>query len=151
LPAPVGPTSAASCLPRLDAQVDALDRRPLRAGVGEGDVAQLDHALHPLRRERAGRGRLAELGLEVEVGEDALQHRERGPDLDHVVEELADRPEQPSLQRGEGNDRAGADRVAAVAKRQRGHQEDACRRRREEDPHPGPEDAPVDPRDRLQP
>src|SRR5690349_22390590 len=59
------------------------------------------HDALPISRRR----RLAQLGLEVEVAEDAVEDRERRADVDHVVEQLADRPEEPRLQRREGDDR----------------------------------------------
>jgi hypothetical protein len=64
-------------------------------------VVELDEPTGAPGGERMRAGRLAQLRLEVDVGVDALEHRERGADLDRVAEELADRPEEPSLERRE--------------------------------------------------
>ena len=53
-------------------------------------------------------GRVDDLGVQLEVLEDPVEQRERALDLDLDVEQLAEREEQPALERREGDDVAGA-------------------------------------------
>ena len=72
-------------------------------------------AAHRGRVERHRIGRIGDLVLQLEVLEDAVEERERALDLDLDVEQLAEREEEPALQRGEGDD--GADRWRAGRRR----------------------------------
>ena len=126
LPAPLGPTSAASWPGRMSrstpssvhsrgagrarrARWDAAD---VRSGPRSGtDVRQ---ARRPRRRLRAQRDRVRSVGdlrRHVEVLEDAVEQRHGRLDLGGDLQHRPDREEQPRLQRGEGDDRPGGDRV----------------------------------------
>ena len=56
-------------------------------------------------------GRVGDLRLQVEVLEDAVEQRQRALHLDLDVEQLAEREEEPRLERGEGDDVADRGRV----------------------------------------
>ena len=67
------------------------------------------HVAADLRRiEGAGAGAVGDLDRQVEVLEDAVEEGQRALDLDLDVEELAEREEEPALQRREGDDVADA-------------------------------------------
>ena len=59
------------------------------------------------RVERDRVGRVDDLGVHLEVLEDPVEEGERALDLDLDVEQLAEREEQPALERRERDDRAG--------------------------------------------
>ena len=78
-------------------------------GVGEGDVAEAHPALDRVPAAGpAASGLSRDLRLHVEVLEDAVEERQRALHLDLHVEQLAQREEEPRLQRGEGHDVADA-------------------------------------------
>ena len=68
--------------------------------------------------ERHGVRRVDDLRVEVEVLEDPVEQRERALDLDLDVEQLAEREEQPALERRERDDVAGGRRVRVAVGRQ---------------------------------
>ena len=91
----------------------AAPRRPWRrapAGrdglgrVAEGDVAEADPAADRGRVEGHRVGRVDDLGIHLEVLEDPVEQGQRALDLDLDVEQLAEREEQPGLERREGDD-----------------------------------------------
>ena len=97
-------------------------RRPLRrsappaprSGTRRG-AARPGRGSAPARASaRPGRRRCR---AQVEVLEDPLEQRERGLHLDRRLQHLADREQQPRLQRREGDDRARASRFGVPATR----------------------------------
>ena len=80
----------------------------VRRPVAERHVAEADAARDRVRLERHGVGSVRDLRREVEVLEDAVEQRERALQLDLDVEQLAQREEEPALERREGDDVADA-------------------------------------------
>ena len=62
------------------------------------------------RVQRDGIGRVDDLRVHLEVFEDPVEQGQRALDLDLDVEQLAEREEQPALERREGDDRTGGRR-----------------------------------------
>ena len=107
---------------RARAPVGRASRRPSRrpAPRGRGSMARPRSGSGTRRRgsgtwPRIGRGssgdrvgRIDDLGVHLEVLEDAVEERQRALDLDLHVEQLAEREEEPALERREGDDVADA-------------------------------------------
>ena len=96
-------------------------------------MAQRDLAAHLVRRERPRALGVDDVVRQVEVLEDALEERERRLHLDRGLQHLADREQQPGLQRGERDDRARAQvRVPGDQVDQRGRDREEGLHEREE-------------------
>ncbi len=106
-------------MPAGTVEVDAA-QRPASSLVLEPDVLEAHLAAHVAELAAA----LAQVDRQVEVLEHALEQRHRGLDVDADAEQRLDRPEQPRLQRREGDQRADRDRARGQAGEQvheRGH------------------------------
>ena len=90
-----------------------------RRRVVERDVLEADLAAHRRAVHRDRIGRIDDLGVHLEVLEDPVEQRQRALDLDLDPEQLTEREEEPALERGEGDDRAGRRRVGAAVGGQR--------------------------------
>ena len=88
---------------------------------------------HVGRLERHRVGRVDDLGLHLEVLEDPVEQGERALDLDLDVEQLAEREEQPALERGERDDVADGRRRRVALDREIAGQPVHERRRDAED------------------
>ncbi len=117
--------------------------RQLHGGrrVAEGHVAEAHVAAHADRVERHRIRRVGDLVRHLQVLEDPVEQGQRALDLDLDVEQLAEREEEAALQRGEGHDRADADRRVALDDQRAGQQVDERRRDAEEDADHGEEPA----------
>ena len=114
------PTASA---PAASGRVGAASRRrpattaPRR--VAEADVAEADAGPRTAARSRAtASGASTISGSSLEVLEDAVEQRERALDLDLDVEQLAEREEQPRLERRERDDVADRRRGRVALDRQ---------------------------------
>ena len=144
MPAPLGPRGRQ--LARLHLERQPVERQApvavegggvdrgtaLRVSEGDGVERHAPLDLSGIERDRIGS---VDVGLEVEILEDALEQRQRGLDLHGHPQQLDDREEQTRLERGEGDDRARADRLPAAVEAQSRDQVDDGRRDAEERLH----------------
>src|ERR1700733_14233583 len=139
LPAPLGPTIAASC-PGFTSKLTSSIAQSRRISLGTGSFSS---GASPFGTAIATGGRWIGSGLgpvdnvvrHLQVVEDALEERQTCLDLDRDGEHAADGEEQPALQGGEGHDGSVLDRcVRTVAARddESSNEIDECRRTAEE-------------------
>src|SRR5690606_36011747 len=89
--------------------------------VLEADVVVDDLASYRGRVKRDGSGSVRDFLLQVQVFEDAVEERQGSLDIDVHVQKLAERHEEPALQRGEGHDATNGHAGITTGNRAAGH------------------------------
>ena len=117
-------------------------RRRRVARVAEPDVVERDLPAHAGGRQPPGARLVDDRRRQVEVREDPGEQRQRGLHVQRHPQQVDDREQQPGLQRGERDQRAGRQQPAAAARGEPGDQVDQRRRDPEERPDGGEEHLP---------